>query len=184
MSDAESSGTAEAPTADSLALVPLTPDDTHAPSLRRSSRERKKPRPCYEASQAEPPDKPSIRLFEVITQCLTPFSMTSQCLFGHLRLCLWHMSLVHVNGFDLFGMYDLNMLSLTKALLGVHFDLTCFFSFFLFVGYRVIVHLPSDDGGTERTWFVPEQRPGKRDHKRSVHGKQSPQGASKMFWRL
>ena len=33
MSDAESSGAAEAPIADSLALVPLTPDDSHAPSL-------------------------------------------------------------------------------------------------------------------------------------------------------
>ena len=40
MSDAESSGTAEAPFADSLALVPLTPDDSQ-PSLRRSSREHK-----------------------------------------------------------------------------------------------------------------------------------------------
>ncbi len=59
VSDAESSGTAEAPSADSLALVPLTPDDSHAPSLRRSSREHKKPRPYYAASQAEPPDKPS-----------------------------------------------------------------------------------------------------------------------------
>ena len=58
MSDAESSGTAEAPTADSLALVPLTPDDSHAPRLRHSSREHKKPRPYYAASQAEPPDKP------------------------------------------------------------------------------------------------------------------------------
>jgi len=59
MSDAESSGTAEAPSADSLALVPLTPDDAHASNLRRSSREHKKPRPYYAASQAEPPDKPS-----------------------------------------------------------------------------------------------------------------------------
>ena len=59
MSDAESSGTTEAPTADSLALVPLTPDDSHAPSLRRSSREHKKPRPYYTVSPAEPPDKPS-----------------------------------------------------------------------------------------------------------------------------
>jgi len=47
------------PSADSLALVPLTPDDTHAPSLRRSSCEHKKPRPYHAASQAEPPDKPS-----------------------------------------------------------------------------------------------------------------------------
>ncbi len=59
MSDAESSGKAEAPTADSLALVPLTPDDSHAPGLRRSSREHKKPRPYYAPSQAEPTDKPS-----------------------------------------------------------------------------------------------------------------------------
>jgi len=59
MSDAESSGTAEAPSADSLAMVPLTPDDSHAPSLRRSSREHKKPRPYYAGSQVEPPDKPS-----------------------------------------------------------------------------------------------------------------------------
>ncbi len=49
-SDAESSETAEAPTADSLALVPLTPDDSHAHTLRRSSREHKKPRPYYVAS--------------------------------------------------------------------------------------------------------------------------------------
>ena len=42
MSDAESSGTAEAPSTDSLAMVPLTPDDSHAPNLRRSSREHKK----------------------------------------------------------------------------------------------------------------------------------------------
>ncbi len=58
MSNADSSGTAEASTADSLALVLLTPDDSHAPSLRRSSREHKKPRPYYEASQAEPPNEP------------------------------------------------------------------------------------------------------------------------------
>ncbi len=59
MSDDESSGMAEAPTADSLAFMPLTPDDSHAPGLRRSSREHKKPRPYYAPSQAEPPDKPS-----------------------------------------------------------------------------------------------------------------------------
>ena len=59
MSDAESSGTAEAPAADSLALVPLKPDDTQALSLRRSPREHKKPRPCHASSQTEPPDKPS-----------------------------------------------------------------------------------------------------------------------------
>ncbi len=59
MSDAESCGTAEAPSADSLALVPLTPDDSHAPGPRQSSRKHKKPRPYYAASKAEPPDKPS-----------------------------------------------------------------------------------------------------------------------------
>ncbi|DBA86843.1 TPA: hypothetical protein ACH3X2_005371 [Trebouxia sp. C0005] len=59
VSDVESLGAIEAPTADSLALVPLTPDDSHAPSLRRSSRDHKKPRPYYAASQVEPPDKPS-----------------------------------------------------------------------------------------------------------------------------
>ena len=52
-----------------------------------------------------------------------------------------------------------------------------FFFFFLF-GYRGIVHPPSNDEGTERTWLEPEQRPRKRVPKRSVHGKQSPQGAS------
>ena len=57
------------------------------------------------------------------------------------------------------------------------------FFFFFFLGYRGIVHPPSDDEGTERTWFEPEQRPRKRVPKRSVHGKQSPQGASKAFWR-
>jgi len=34
--------------------------------------------------------------------------------------------------------------------------------FFFFLGYRGIVHPPSDDGGTERTWFVPEHRPRKQ----------------------
>ena len=58
-----------------------------------------------------------------------------------------------------------------------------FFFFFFFLGYRGIVHPPSDDEGTERTWFEPEQRPRKHVPKRSVHGKQSPQGASKTFWR-
>ncbi|DBA89804.1 TPA: hypothetical protein ACH3X2_004675 [Trebouxia sp. C0005] len=59
VSDVESLGATEAPSADSLALVPLTPDDSHAPSLRWSSRDHKKPRPYYAASQVEPPDKPS-----------------------------------------------------------------------------------------------------------------------------
>jgi len=57
------------------------------------------------------------------------------------------------------------------------------FYFFCLLGYRGIVHPLSDDEGTERTWFEPEQRPRKRVPERSVHGKQSPQGASKTFWR-
>ena len=61
--------------------------------------------------------------------------------------------------------------------------MTGLFFFFFFFCYRGIVHPPSDDEGTERTWVEPEQRPRKRVPKRSVHGKQSPQGASKTFWR-
>ena len=60
VSDTESSGVAQSPSADSLAMVPFTPDDSCAPTLRRSSREHKKPRPYYAGSQAEPPDKPCI----------------------------------------------------------------------------------------------------------------------------
>ena len=45
----------------------------------------------------------------------------------------------------------------------------CHTAFFL--GYRGIVHPPSEEG-TERTWFEPEQRPRKRVPKRSVDGKQ------------
>ncbi len=52
MSDVKSSGTGEAPAAESLALVPLTPDDSHAVGLRRSSREHKKLRPYYARSQS------------------------------------------------------------------------------------------------------------------------------------
>ena len=59
VSDVESSGVAESPCADSLAVVPFTPDASCAPTLRRSSREHKKLRPYYVRSQAEPPDKPS-----------------------------------------------------------------------------------------------------------------------------
>ncbi len=80
---------------------------------------------------------------------------------------------------------------------------------FFFLGYKGIVHPPSDDVGTERTWFEPEQRPSQffcfvfvlvtgelstlrpmmkvpeeRPRKRvPVHGKPSPQGASKTIWR-
>jgi len=56
-------------------------------------------------------------------------------------------------------------------------------SIYFFLGYRGVVHPPSDDEGTERTWFEPKQRPRKRVPKRSVHGKPSPQGASKIFCR-
>ena len=59
MSDAECSGAADAPSVDSLAMVPFTPDASCAPSLRRSSRDHKKPRPYFAGSQAQPPDKPS-----------------------------------------------------------------------------------------------------------------------------
>ena len=55
MSDAESSGTADASSADNLTRLLLTPDGSHAPSLRWSSREHKKRRPYSAASQAEPP---------------------------------------------------------------------------------------------------------------------------------
>jgi len=55
--------------------------------------------------------------------------------------------------------------------------------FFLFLGYRGILHPASDDEDTERTWVEPEQRPRKRVLKRSVHGKQDvhsmPAGANK-----
>jgi len=55
--------------------------------------------------------------------------------------------------------------------------------FFFFLGYRGIVHPPSDDEGTERIWFEHEQRPRKRVPKRSVYGKQTvhsmPAGANK-----
>ena len=50
MSDAESSGVAESPCASTLAIVPFTPDDSCAPTWRRSSREHKKPRPYYAGS--------------------------------------------------------------------------------------------------------------------------------------
>ena len=44
--------------------------------------------------------------------------------------------------------------------------LPCFISLFFFLsfrlGYRGVVHPPSDDEGTERTWFEPEQQPRKR----------------------
>ena len=129
VSDAESCGTAEALSADILAMVPLTPDDSHAPSLRRSSREDKKPRLYFAISQAEPPDKPPISkglqrgfLKSLLSACFTLFSMTSRKLFGLLRLCFWYMSLVHMTLTCLACI--LNMLSLNVALLGVHFDPT------------------------------------------------------------
>ena len=38
-------------------MVPMTPGEPHAFSLRRSSREHKKPKPYYAGALAEPPDK-------------------------------------------------------------------------------------------------------------------------------
>ena len=57
VSGSESSEIAEAPSVDSLAMVPMTPREPHAFSLRRSSREHKKPKPYYAGALAEPPDK-------------------------------------------------------------------------------------------------------------------------------
>ncbi len=45
--------------------------------------------------------------------------MTGRWLYGHLKLCVWRTSLVHLTVFDLLGMYVLNMLSPNIALLGV-----------------------------------------------------------------
>lgn len=56
-SGSESSDLAEAPSADSLAIVPVTPDDGLAQGLRRSLREHKKPRPYYSTAKPQPPDK-------------------------------------------------------------------------------------------------------------------------------
>ncbi|KAL3131195.1 hypothetical protein ABBQ38_000494 [Trebouxia sp. C0009 RCD-2024] len=56
-SGSESSDSPEAPSADGLAIVPVTPDDGHAQGLRRSLREHKKPRPYYSAAEPQPPDK-------------------------------------------------------------------------------------------------------------------------------
>ena len=49
-SGSESSSLVEAPSADALAMVPLTPGAGQAQGLRRSLREHKKPRPYYAAS--------------------------------------------------------------------------------------------------------------------------------------
>ena len=56
-SGSESSGVAEAPHADSLAMVPFTPDVGQAEGLRRSLREHKKPRPYYAGLEPQPPDE-------------------------------------------------------------------------------------------------------------------------------
>jgi len=56
-SGSESSGLVEAPSADALAMVPLTPGDGQAQGLRRSLREHKKPRPYYAGAEPQPPDK-------------------------------------------------------------------------------------------------------------------------------
>ena len=77
--------------------------------------------------------------------------------------------------------FSLLLLNLNVAFHGNEYIFFIFFYFFL--GCRGTVHPPSADEGTERTWFEPEQRPRKHVPKRSVHGKQSPQGASKMSWR-
>jgi len=56
-SGSESSGLVEAPFADALAMVPLTPGDGQAQGLRRSLREHKKPRPYYAGAEPQPPYK-------------------------------------------------------------------------------------------------------------------------------
>ena len=56
-SGSDSSDVPEAPSADSLAIVPVTLDDGHAQGLRRSLREHKKPRPYYSVAEPQPPDK-------------------------------------------------------------------------------------------------------------------------------
>jgi len=56
-SGSESSGLVEAPSADALAMVPVTPGDGQAQGLRRSLREHKKPRPYYAGAEPQPPDK-------------------------------------------------------------------------------------------------------------------------------
>ncbi len=56
-SGSESSSLVEAPCADALGMVPLTPGDGQAQGLRRSLREHKKPRPYYAGAEPQPPDK-------------------------------------------------------------------------------------------------------------------------------
>ncbi len=55
-----------------------------------------------------------------------------------------------MTGFDLFGMYVLNMLSLTIALLGVHFDLTLLCCFCWVTGelstLRQMMKVPNEPG--------------------------------------
>ncbi len=66
-------------------------------------------------------------------------------------------------------------LRVAQALLQVTAKLAQQANFFvLFLGYRGIVHPPSDDGGTERTWFEPE-------HRRRKYFL-SDQSKMKMFW--
>ena len=57
----------------------------------------------------------------------------------------------------------------------------CFFCFFPFLVTGTLSPLRQmhHQDGTQCTWFEPEQRPRKRVPKRSVHGKQTPQAASK-----
>ena len=100
------------------------------------------------------------------------------CCSRHVRVCQGSQPILQTPVADLLPLKA----ALVVAML--FFDsIVAVFFFFFFLGYREIVHPPSADEGTERTWFEPEQRPRKRVPKRSVHGKQSPQDASKMSWR-
>ncbi|KAL3134341.1 hypothetical protein ABBQ38_006598 [Trebouxia sp. C0009 RCD-2024] len=56
-SGSESSDLPEAPSADSLAVVPVTPADGQAQGLRRSLRQHKKPRPYCSPAKPQPRDK-------------------------------------------------------------------------------------------------------------------------------
>jgi len=47
------------------------------------------------------------------------------------------------------------------------------------LGYKGIVYPPSDDGGTERTWFVPEHRPRKHFLSDQSKAHSMPAGANK-----
>ena len=56
----DSSGQSEPSAPNSMALVPVTPDDAVGVGVRRSARPHKKPRPyCKDASSVLPPAKPA-----------------------------------------------------------------------------------------------------------------------------